>query len=245
MKRDLTTFIVAILVAFEGPNTLAQGFSALVPSDSALEANSSTLNPFSSPSSRFQQVYLADNLTDFDPNAVTRLSSLVFRQDGVNGSTINGQMANFQVRMSTTPRAVDSLSPVFADNIGPDQTTVFSGTVQWFSNYVPGSQFPQALDLRIDLQQPFFYRPSTGNLLVDFTVNGTTISSQFDAWNRASDPVSSVFGSSGASSGTASTLGLVTYFAGTVVPEPTPFALALLGIVTFALMRRKRKQTKT
>jgi MYXO-CTERM domain-containing protein len=236
MKAHLITFLAASLMALPNSNSWAQGFIVIMPTDSAVEANNSTPQPFSVRDSRFQQIYRLDNLVSPD----VLIGSMVFRLDGTNGSVINGQMAAIQIRMSTTLGMPDSLSPVFADNIGSDQATVFSGTVQWFSNFVPGSPFPQALDLRINLQHPFLYRPSVGNLLVDFTVGNSTIRSQFDAWNRSSDSVSSVFGSSASPSGTASTLGLVTLFEGVVVPEPAPLTLALLGIAALTLLRRKR-----
>jgi len=243
MKLRIVILVAGILLAIDDSELSAQGFGALVPSDSALEANSSTLQPFSIPFSRFQQVYLAGNLIDFDPNAVTRLSSLYFRLDSITGTTIGGQPATLEIRMSTTSRTVDGLSPVFGDNIGADETTVFAGTIQWSAFHHPGATV-EPFDLRIALQQPFFYRPSMGNLLVDFTVSSSAIQSELDAWSRSGDPVSSVFGSSTAPSGTASSLGLVTYFVGNIVPEPSSFAIALIGIAVFAFMRRRRKQTK-
>ena len=235
--------ILSLLTLLLGvaPNIQAQGFNILVPRDSVLEANSSTLQPFSIPSSRLQQVYLAGSLIDFDPNAVSQLTHLYFRLDTPTGTTINNRSADLLIRMSTTPRAVDSLSPVFSENIGADERMVFNGTILWNAFHQPGNSV-QGLDLRIDLQQPFSYRPSQGNLLIDFTVGNSIIRSQLDAWDRPGDSVSSVFGSSSSPSGTARTLGLVTYFGGAiVVPEPSTFALFALGAAGLLFLRNKRK----
>jgi hypothetical protein len=232
MKHNWLFFLIVQLNA-------NQGFGALVPSDSALEANSSSFAPFSFPPKRMQQVYFAGDLINFDPDAITRFDRLYFRLDTPNGTTLSGFPFDLQIRMSTTTRAVDSLSPVFAENIGVDETVVFSGSVSWSTFHQP-SISPQFFDLRIDLQQPFFYQPSMGNLLIDFNVTNSLIQSQIDAWNRLGDSVSSVVGEVGAASGTPSTLGLVTFFDATIVPEPSTYILISLGAAAFLMGRRRR-----
>jgi len=237
MKVHAFTFLAASLMALHNSNTWAQGYIVDMPPAAAGEGNSSTPQPFSVRDSRFQQLYGMQSIL-LEPFLIR---SITFRLDGTNGSDILGQMANIQVRMSTIPGQPDSLSPTFANNIGANEIMTFSGAVEWHALHHTPSLIPEPFDLRIDLQQPFLYQPSMGNLLVDFTVGNTTIFSQFDAFNRASDSVSSVSGSAFSPSGTASTLGLATRFGGAIVPEPASYALALIGVVAFTLLRRKRK----
>src|SRR5207247_4807945 len=132
------------------------------------------------------------------------------------------------VSLSTTLRGPDNLSPVFADNVGPDRVTVFTGSLGFGAAYQPGAS-PQPLAENITLTTPFYYSPSQGNLLVDIRgVSGHVFfTGDLDAESTTGDAVSRVLAFSNlATTGTADTLGLVTGFNITVVPEPTAWLLA-------------------
>lgn len=85
--------------------------------------------------------------------------------------------------------------------------------------------------------QPFFYDPSQGNLLMDFRIyrglgsrpGGVAV---LDAFNVAGDSVSTVFGygSSVPNSGLATSIGLATLLFVTPIPEPSTFALLCAGL---------------
>ncbi len=123
----------------------------------------------------------------------------------------------------------DSLSPVFANNIGADETLVFGPANQLVSGtFVPRSNAAQDWSVVLRFNTPFLYRPADGNLLLDIKVTGG-VGAQLDAWNRASDSVSSVSGFYGDASGATSTIGLATAFNGTLVPEPSTYVLFTLG----------------
>jgi len=105
----------------------------------------------------------------------------------------------------------------------------------------------------IFLPTPFYYDPSQGNLLLDFRNfgGGTTSYGQppftgpayVDAANILGDRVSSVFANDvNAAFGTPSTLGLVTVFAITAVPEPSTWALLILGfsVAVFGYLRKRK-----
>jgi hypothetical protein len=217
------------------------GWGDVIPVGSTFQdANSSTDRPFSFSSSRFQQVYRANNFVSPGQYGGVLVARMGFRLDATNGTLINNETATLEVRMSTTSRAPDSLSPVYADNIGLDNTLVFSGTIQWAANPSPGGG-AQAFELPIFLQQEFLYRPALGNLLVDITVSTSTIRAQLDAWQQSPDPVSVVYGSSASGSGTLSTIGLVTRFDGTLVPEPAPILLALIGCLTMRFLKGRKR----
>jgi hypothetical protein len=221
-------------------NASGQSYNADVPG-SMIDGNNSTLLPFSTPFTRMQQVYHRGALsTPVGPEI--RFDRLHFRIDATNGAHINGQQ-ELTVRMSTTPHAsVDSLSPVFANNIGPDQVTVYSGNLAWFEMHHPGTPTPEPFTLIIPLQQPFFYRPANGHLLIDFTVGNTQHRARLDAFDRPGDAVASVFGSASGTSGTFSTLGLATYFEGIVVPEPSALSLLVFAGIGFFILHRKRRK---
>jgi hypothetical protein len=85
------------------------------------------------------------------------------------------------------------LSATFANNVGADDTVVFSGPLSLSSAFTGPSAGPKDFDIVITLQTPFLYDPSAGNLLLDVRnfSGGTTI--QFDAEASDSDPVSRTF----------------------------------------------------
>jgi hypothetical protein len=59
--------------------------------------------------------------------------------------------------LSTTSTPVDGLDPTLADNIGPNNTVVFAGSLPSVSGEV----------LRFLLSTPFTYDPTQGNLLIN------------------------------------------------------------------------------
>jgi hypothetical protein len=70
-----------------------------------------------------------------------------------------------RISLSTTSRAPDNLSATFADNVGVDESVVFSGDLVFTSanDSVPGGT--RAFDILIKLTNEFNYDPSLGNLL--------------------------------------------------------------------------------
>ena len=92
---------------------------------------------------------------------------------------------------------------------------------------------------------PFWYRPEQGNLLLDIKGRSglTVFPGALDAQSALGDSISRVFANSEIlTSGTADTLGLVTRFNMTVVPEPSTWALLLTGSALLALYRRSTKR---
>ena len=56
---------------------------------------------------------------------------------------------------------------MFADNIGTNVTTVFSGSLPLSSQYAGPAGGPKAFDMVVNFTTPFVYNPSSGNLLLD------------------------------------------------------------------------------
>jgi len=218
----------------------AQGccWSDVIPNGSTFsDAPSSSLAPFSFGGSRYQQVYRADNFVGPSIVGGVWLSNIAFRVDATNGSPIVGTYSGIQLNLSTTLRPPDGLSSIFAENVGLDDTAVLGPTNV---SVIAGSSF----DLIFSLSRPFFYVPANGNLLLDIRMGSSIFPSRLDAWENNLDAVSSVFSSSGASSGNPSTLGLVTYFDGRLmaVPEPSAGTLLLCALSIFLFTSRKRKR---
>ncbi len=204
------------------------------------------LAPFGLSNMPYQQVYAASNFAPLTGPQV--IHQIFFRPDAFAGSAFSSTLPNVRIDLSTTSAPPDGLSNVFASNVGPDDTTVFSGPLALSSSDTGPPSGPKNFDIVINLQTPFVYDPGEGNLLLDvrnFNGGSTTF---FDAENLFGDAVSRVFSLTGVGSttGGTDTLGLVTAFElEPVVPAiPEPSTLALLGTSLVGLMgyaRWKRK----
>src|SRR5205823_2672738 len=146
----------------------------------------------------------------------------------------------------TTSKVPDGLSTTFADNVGANETVVYSGALNFFLT-APGAYI-------IPLQTPFLFDPTTGNLLMDVRNfqpgPSPVLGGNPRAFNEAEvtlgDSVSVAFaGDVNDLTGRTSTSGLVTGFGGTIVPEPSTVVMLVLGLVGYALAWRKKTRRIT
>ena len=75
-------------------------------------------------------------------------------------------IADIQISLSTTSKAVDGLSNTFADNVGSDSTTIYSGSLTLSSTNAAGPGGTHVFDIAIHFQNDFVYNPASGNLLL-------------------------------------------------------------------------------
>lgn len=216
---------------------LAQGTFVVPNGLGNVEGNSSTVAPFTSSSFRFQQVYGA---SQFPSGGY--ITQIAFRIDATNVGSVQMLFSGSTLTLSTTPVMSDSLSPVFANNVGANAITVRTlATV--FSGLPPASGTTAAFDTTLTFSTPFLYNPGHGNLLVDLVGAGGQpfFPGAMDAESLAGDSVSWVYSLNGSSSsGTASTLGLVTRFTMNAVPEPSTLALFVVGVAALLVTRGRK-----
>ena len=209
-------------------------------------AGGGTIVPFTTgtnlgPSLRYQQVYGASDFTHLGtPFLITEV-----RFNNARGNQYLGVTTAMRAQLdfSTTSRGPDALSSVFAENVGSDRTTVLSGVLDLHSE--DGGDF----SLHVPLQAPFLYDPSLGNLLFDVRVF-QTVDQNFGmippgyptltAATRLGDTVSSVFTFDvGAETARfTETVGLLTSFQVTPVPEPGVLTMLIIGVGSLAVWRQ-------
>lgn len=158
------------------------------------------------------------------------------------------------VFLSTSPRSPDAtsanpMSLVFADNMGPDNTLVFSGTNVRLKS--PGCSGPGVcpFDLNNFLTTPFFYNPANGNLLLHIVSTGfrdVSGSSALDArmFNGPGVSIAEVaaFGSTTSPVGFFfEPRGLITQFTFTEVPEPASWVVTGVGLSALLWTRQRRR----
>jgi hypothetical protein len=157
---------------------------------------------FSSKPMRYQQVFDAAQFSRWNPGGGF-IYRLAFRGHGP-GVPFVGAVAQLQVNLSTSSKAPDALSSNFAENVGPDNTQVFSGPFQAQVTY---NGDPANFEVVINLSTPFFYDPGKGNLLLDIRnlQGGTEVPAadqELDGTSAVGDATSRVynFGDASASS---------------------------------------------
>jgi hypothetical protein len=212
--RAMTGIFVG-LAAVIGTGAEAFGATVVVPSAAeASEGNVGNFMPFAIPGFTYQQIYSATELAPLSGGA--QITEIRFRRDGavdfgIPSSQPFSATLNVQVVLSTTSKTPDAMSPVFADNLGADETVVYSGPIALSSS---STTFPRAFDIAIVLQTPFLYNAVLGNLLMEVRVLSSTGVQPFDAVWAADGTSRSYFsGSPNAEAAQGSdTLGLVTQF---------------------------------
>jgi hypothetical protein len=187
---------------------------------------------------RLQQIYSASDFAGI--TTVAYITQIALRYEGQPFPNDSATASNVMVTLSTTPKAVDSLSPLFTENIGSDATVVF-GTAPVLMPGWPGS------GAVITFTRPFLYDPSSGNLLVDFqNFGGISPAANipfFDAHSAQGDSVSILASNDPeALNGLPSSVGLVTQFTFSPIPEPnTALLLAFAALAAFAHSRLRAR----
>ena len=154
--------------------------------------------------------------------------------------------------LSTSPKFPNTggplMSATFADNVGPDNTLVYSGSVAFQS---PGCAGPGVcpFDLSILFTTPFLYDPTKGRLLIDVKMTGFTEQpgGALDAVSFSPPGGGSVASVNGALSDAAGNFdfsGDILQLRYTAVPEPASGALMLTGAAALGWIRRRRSYLK-
>ncbi len=167
----------------------------IVPNDwSSAQGDAGNLFPlFSSQPIRFQQVFDASQFSRLTPGGGL-INRIAFRGHGP-GTPFTGTVPQLQVNLSTTNKSPDNLSSTFADNVGADDTQVFSGPLQASVTFAGD---PTNFEVAINFTTPFYYDPAKGNLLLDVrNMQGGTevppLDQELDGTSATGDSVSRVY----------------------------------------------------
>lgn len=192
-----------------------------------------TLNPGGS--ARFQEVFSSSEFSSFGAPDLL-LIGIEFRTDEQAGhGDVHKVIPDFQIDFSTTARAPDGLSSVFAENVGANNRAVVPRGP--LSVNTGGFHGPDSFDFYVPLDSPFYYSPAQGNLLMDIRNYSGVQTTFFDMQGTTGDSISRVHSESlnssagvNAASGQTDTYGLVVKFIMQPVPEPGTAALLALGL---------------
>jgi hypothetical protein len=117
------------------------------------------------PSMRYQQVYLGSEVGSLT------LRRIAFREKAFQPAFGPSTITGVSITLSSTSNGPGTLSTTFADNVGADAVTVFSGNLTLSGKATGSSVNPGRFPIVIPLQTPFLFNANSGkNLLLDVTV---------------------------------------------------------------------------
>jgi hypothetical protein len=223
LSRSVLTFLTFVIL---GLGTDAVGQSVVVPNSlESVEGNDGVIliNV-----ARLQQVFAASQFSAFGgPRLIT---GMAFRPD-IDQPPFTLTSPNVQISFSTTSRSPDGLSTTLSENVGADDTVVFSGSLTLSTTISGPPGGPNAFDMIINFTNPFLYDPAVGNLLFDIRSQSWAGFGFLDIENTPGDSVSSVLQISSGQTFTHN-LGLVTQFSYSPAAQPSltcPLAKIIKG----------------
>jgi hypothetical protein len=190
---------------------------------------------------RFQQVFAASQFAGL-PSGQRTIVSFAMRPDASVTAPISFTLADTVLKMSTTSRKPGELSTAFSENVGTDEVVVFQGDLSFSIANTGPAEGPKNFDMVLQLQTPFTYDPTKGNLIFELVTRGTelVVSQMTDFVSAPSSIFEEVAAfTEGAQVATGRWGGNVIGF--TFVPEPSCVSLFCVGIFTFACCNRRRR----
>jgi len=180
-----------------------------------LEGDSANAFPFNigrygSPTSqRYQQIYAPNQFSGLGGT----ISQIRFRADATSGQAFPPTNMNVDIYLGYAATTTTNPSPTFANNIGPQYTMVYSGSLTLSSAATGGP--PHNFDIIVDVQDSFSYDPAVGPLLLDVFMYSRPYTTYFDASSASQNATARIYASGSVSdpSGTVGyNYGLVTMF---------------------------------
>ena len=235
--------ILITLIALSGLTTSPASLITTPVGNTSVEGNTNNVFPFDlgATTQRYQQVYAASEFAILAGGGEF-ITQLAFRPDNGSGGAFSSTLPGIRIDLSTVSVGPDALSATYAINVGGNDVVVYGGAtgapLTLSSSFTGPAGGPKDFDIIITLTTPFFYNPAAGNLLLDVRNFGGGSTTTFDV-QASADSISRVFNSDvNLATGTADTIGLITRFTTTTIPEPATFSLLGLGALLLAARRR-------
>jgi hypothetical protein len=178
-----------------------------------------------------------------------QITEISFRPAAGDGD-FSANFGALSVYLSTSPNFPNSLTPMmsttFGNNVGPDETLVYSSPNASWSGAGCAGPGVCPFDINLVLSTPFNYNPANGQLLLELDFSNYSATNYMDAVMFSSASVSKIeqvvsFGTANPTSGTSAYIGLITQFDYTPSPEPSSWMMLAGGGVLFFGYRKFRQ----
>jgi hypothetical protein len=246
MYRLANTCIRALLAAAVACTFAGIARAALIVVPNSLASVEGNVSMTLGPGIHYQQVFGASQFSAI-PAGGAFVTHIAFRPDqSIDTPMVVLSSTNTNITLSTTGAAPEALSPFYANNIGPDVTTVFSGPLVLSTAGAGPDAGPKAFDAIITLMTPFLYDPAAGNLLLDmvFALTSPSTFRALDAHNSNTDGISRNLGTN-PTQGTPNPIAFAVQFTtvarGAAVPEAGSLSLLALAALLLGGVARCRR----
>ena len=234
MKTAWKLFVGTALLA---ASLAAQGnteVTVVEPGPQAVAAGNASSTLSTKPVSLEVQELLGSGILPGSPIVITGLS---FRA-APGAGPISAMIGSLNVYLSTsrnfpnTGTPAQAMSPTFANNVGVDQTLVYSGSNVSWSDAGCSAPGPCPFDINIVFSMPFYYSSKMGSLLIDMfetNLNATSGATDADSYTAPGGGVGQVVGNLGAAMGTFSYQGNIVQL--TYLGSPSAGHPGISGVV--------------
>jgi hypothetical protein len=236
-KGTMNKSICAGLIASA---TLAYGDTLTLPTQYADTDAPGAGGLFAFGSLKHQEIFDASDFSNI-PEGGILISGFSWRPDnpdpGAHGGAVT--IPSVEVFASTSSRTSASLSPVFSDNIGQDNTLVRAAAPLNIDVSFPKNG-PSPFSITFSFDKPFAYNPKDGSLLIELHIAGANISPGNIDFSSPFVGEGVGFASQGDLSSQTYGFAPVTQLSYQSVPEPEVLRLGLLAIIIFFLRGQKK-----
>lgn len=208
-------------------------FSTLFGATEGGSAEGTSLGDFAN---RVQSIYGTSLLAGLNVGDI--ITGMSFRVDAIGPVPGPQTIANYEIRLSKSPKTPGTLSNTLADNRGADEVIVRTGPLTISAGDYPTGSSPNAFGITIPFTTPYTY--TGGPLLLEYSHTPFPSTHSFADAVANSPNGQSAFGTG--FSATTADIGMtndVVVVQFQVVPEPATCALLALGVGTL-MLRRKR-----
>lgn len=168
MRHAIGPLLALVVLATVASHASAQRIPVVLPPEFADAEGDSQSSP-TAPPARFQALYEASYFPEL-PEEQRWISAFAYRPDASVSRPVSGITRDHELRLSTTDVSPSNIRLTFDENVGPDETLVYSGPVVNSTQNVGPNAGPKVFDMIVELQTPFYYDPSQGHLLFDLLV---------------------------------------------------------------------------
>jgi hypothetical protein len=164
-----TSHVLGVLMV-AGGGMFLQAQTIVVPNENAeIDANTYNYSSSAEDFSGTRDMMIFDASQFHGLSGPSYLTRFAYRPDN-NSSPSGPRSGLMDIFASTTRRSVAEFSTTFAQNVGADNTLVFSGLMTVSTANLPAAGNTRQFDIIFALTNPFLYDPAAGNLVLDFRI---------------------------------------------------------------------------